>query len=183
MLIQALDPAKACGFAIGPAGEKPNSGVIDLRKSGQHRSVGCGNIIAYLSDTWNVRKPDVLAYEAPMTIQAWLNNARKSGRYHGSDAIESAHELSGAIMGVCERFGVRFEQVYRISMMTTITGKAGWGDPKLNKQKIIQGLIAMGMLDPWVTDDDQADAVALHVAASKKFAKVAPRNFGLFSGN
>jgi hypothetical protein len=181
MLIQGLDPAQSCGFAIGPAGEKPNSGVVDLRKKGDHRGIGCGNVIAFLSDSWNYQKPDLLVYEAPMTIQAWLNNAKKTGRYHGSDAIESAHELSGAIMGVCNRFGVRFEVLYRISMMTAVTGQAGFGDPKLNKRKIIEGLHAMGMLDPWVFDDDQADAVALHVVASKKFARVAPRNFGLFA--
>lgn len=183
MLIQTLDPAQSCGFAIGPAGKRPNSGTLRLRKDKDHRAVGCGNVIAYLCDTWKYQKPDVLAYEPPMTIEAWIHNARKTGRWHGGSGIQSASEINGAIMGVCERFGVRFEHVHRISVMTMITGKAGWGDPELNKKKVIEGLIAMKMLDPWhsLKDHDEADAVAIHVVASKKFGKISPRNFGLFS--
>lgn len=183
MLIHALDPARLCGFAIGPAGERPNSGVVTLRKADEDRGVGCGNITAYLCDVWRYGKPDLLAYEPPMTIQAWIENAKKTGRWHGGEGIQSASEISGAIMSTCRRFGVPYAHISRGAVMWAVTGRGGWGDPKLNKRKVIEGLVALGMIDATCKDDNLADAVGVHVVASTKFAKAAPRNFGLFSQN
>lgn len=176
-----MDPARRSGWAIGEAGERPRSGFLVLRKSDEDRSIGCGNLIAYLQMMWSQRKPDLFLYEPPMTLAAWVQQCKKTGRWHGGEVLESANELSGIMQGMCQRFQIRCEPVARISVMWKITGKAGFGSQPENKAAVLAGLKKIKMIDEDCKDNDLADAVGIHVVGSIKFAKKAPTNFGLFA--
>lgn len=181
MLIHAMDPARRSGFAIGAAGERPRQGFLVLRQPKEPRSVACGNLIAYLQTAWRDRRPDLFVYEPPMSLAAWLANAKRTGRAHGGEVLESANELSGIMQGMCQRYGIRCEPVARNSVMWKVAGKQSFGSSEANKEAVIKGLIEMGMIDRDCTDNDLADAVAIHVVASGKFANKAPAKFGLFA--
>jgi hypothetical protein len=181
VFIHAMDPARRSGYAIGEAGERPRQGFLVLRQPKEDRAVACGNLIAYLQMVWTQRKPDLFLYEPPMSLAAWIANAKRTGRWHGSEVLESANELSGIMQGMCQRFGIRCEPIARVSVMWKITGKQSWGSSQANKEAVMRGLKTMKMIDQGCTDDDLADAVAIHVVGSAKFAKKAPANFGLFA--
>lgn len=180
MLIHALDPARLCGYAIGRAGRRPESGVIILRTPKEDRAVACGNLIAYLARTWAAEKPDLLAYEPPKSLGAHMGDA-EGGKNFGGKNLESAFELRGIIIGMAQRYGIRCEPIYRNSVMWMFANCAGLGDYKLNKQAVVEGLIKAGMLREGSKDYDEADAIAIHCVASKKFANNDRTRFGLFA--
>lgn len=178
-LIISLDPGRRCGFAIGRAGEIPRSGVVILRGEKEPREVGLGNLIAWMQITLSGLSPQdlrtaILIHEEAMGIMQWVTLCesiakKKPGggfKWFNADGVESGHELNGVIQGMCQRFGIRREEVRRQTISKTVTGKPTHGSREKGKLAIIQAVRAMGLVEPNCTDDDKCDAVANFVYAS-----------------
>lgn len=175
-LIISLDPGRRCGFAIGRAGEIPRSGVIILRGEKEGREVGLGNLIAWMQITLNALSPEdlrraILVYEEPWSIAAWMQNCLRIGRAHNGESLESAHELTGIIKGMCQRYGIRREPVRRQSVLKGVTGTSKHGSREKGKLAVIQAMRAMGLVEPNCKDDDRCDAGANFVYASLEFCR------------
>ncbi len=185
MLMHVLDPGRRMGTALGMAGEVPRSGFVELRQTKEHRAVGHGNLIAYLSDVWKHRRPDLVVYEAPLSVAAWfqLNLTRKKQGLAptSSDPVESGLQLESVITGMCIRYGIRFEPVRRQSVLKFVTGKASHGSREAGKKATIEACIRMKLVEPGCKDDDRCDAVANFVFASSEFARKRVGDFHLFA--
>lgn len=181
MLIHSLDLNQRSGWAIGPAGKVPNSGFLVLRKKDQSITHAVYNLRCYLEATWGKVRPDHVAFEAPMTIAAWLQNAKKHGGQHNPQSFEHAIKLCSELEATAYGYGIPCTPIYRTAIMWQVTERGTWGSYENNKKAIIRCLVQQGMLPPGCTDNDRADAVAAHVVASGKFAKNKHSTFGLFA--
>lgn len=183
MLIHSLDLGQRSGFAIGPAGKVPNSGFLILRKKGQSIAHAGFNLEEYLSLVWGKARPDLVVYERPLTINAWFDQCKRKGRPQNGEGLEHVIKLAHDVEKFAYRAGIQCESIARTSIMWKITGQQGFGDYEANKRAVLTSLIRQEMLPIDCKDNDRADAVAMHVVASGKFARCQNTNFGLFAGN
>lgn len=181
MLMHVLDPGRRMGTALGMAGEVPRSGFVELRQSKEHRAVGLGNAIAYLSDVWKHRRPDLVVWEEPLGAAWWAQMGMKTGRVHNPDSLEGAHEISGVLQAMCNRYGIRFETVRRQTVLKHLTGTSRHGSREAGKKAVIDACIRMKLVEPGCKDDDRCDAVANFVFASSEFARKRVGDFQLFA--
>lgn len=182
MLIHSLDLGRRSGWAIGPAGKVPNSGFLILRKKEQSIAHAGYNLEEYLTLVWSKLRPDLVVYERPLTLNAWYDQCKRMGRAQNGEGLEHVIKLAHDVEKFSYRAGIDCESIARTSIMWKITGRQGFGDYKKNKQAVLTSLIRQGMLPVDCTDDDRADAVAMHIVASGKFARCQNTNFGLFAG-
>lgn len=181
MLMHVLDPGRRMGTALGMAGEVPRSGFVELRQPKEHRAIGHGNLIAYLSDVWRLRRPDLVVYEAPLSVPAWFATNQKKPFPTNADGVESGLQLEALITGMCIRYGIRFESVRRQTVLKFITGTPKHGSREAGKKATIEACIRMKLVEPGCKDDDRCDAVANFAYASAQFARQPIGNFQLFA--
>ncbi len=180
MFIQTIDQGQRSGYAMSEAGSIPRSGFVLLRKKGEPRPVGHGNLIAYLCMCFDARKPDLFVYEAPLSVPAWFQSNKARPFPTNAEGVESGLELSAIIAGVCQRFGVRAEPVRRQTILKHMTGTHKHGSREAGKKAVIAACIANGLVEAGCKDDDRCDAIAMHVYASEFYARTPFSNFKLF---
>lgn len=181
MLMHVLDPGRRMGTALGMAGEVPRSGFVELRQPKEHRAVGHSNLIAYLSDVWKHRRPDLVVYEAPWSVPAWFQTNRTKPFPTNADGVESGLQLEAVITGMCIRYGIRFEPVRRQTVLKFVTGSSKHGSREAGKKAVIEACIRMKLVEPGCKDDDRCDAVANFVFASSEFGRKRVGDFQLFA--
>jgi hypothetical protein len=180
VLIHALDQGQRCGFALGEAGTTPRSGFVEIRQKKEPRPVGHGNLIAYLCQVWNYRKPDLVVYEAPLSVPAWFQSNKARPFPTNAEGVESGIELSALITGCAARFGIRAEAVRRQTILKHMTGSGKQVTREEGKKSVIRACVGLELVEAGCTDDDRCDAVAMFVYASSEFARKPFTNFRLF---
>jgi hypothetical protein len=183
VLIHSIDQGRRSGYAFGPAGEAPvRRGPLILRESDEPRCVGFGNLIHFLDKTWQRGVPDLLIMEEPMSIVQWFQSNRNKKFPTDSTGVSSGYELTAIIAGMAERYGIkRVETVRRQTILVHILGKGnGRLSRDVGKDAIVQYMIDNGYVEPFCEDQDMCDAIAMHIYASDKFARVPQKEFKLF---
>ena len=180
MLIHSLDQGQRCGFALGEAGINPRSGFVEIRQKKEPRPIGHGNLIAYLCQVWGYRKPDLVVYEAPISIPAWHQTNKKKKFPTNHEGVTSGIELSAIITGMTQRYGIRTEAVRRQTILKHMTGSGKQVTREEGKASIIKACISLELVEAGCTDDDRCDALAMFVFASSEFARKPFQNFRLF---
>lgn len=181
MLIHAIDQGRRSGRALGLAGEVPKSGFVVLRGEKQDRSVGHGNLIAFLDDSWRARRPDIVASEDPLSVAAWYQMNKSRGFPTDPSGVESGFELHGIISGMAARYGIRHEVVRRQSVLAYMTGAKSHGGREGSKAAMISACIRMGLVEATCTDDDRCDAVGIFVYVSAVTLRRPVGKFQLFA--
>lgn len=171
MFMHVLDPGRRMGTALGVAGEVPRSGFVELRQKDEHRAIGHGNLMAYLQGVWRHRLPDLVVYEAPLSVAAWHQSNKKRQFPTSPEGVESGFELCSIITGMCVRYGIRFEPVRRQSVLKFMTGTSQHGGREAGKKAVIAACIRMRLVEYGCKDEDRCDAVANYVYASHQFAR------------
>ncbi len=183
VLINSIDQGRRSGYAHGPAGEAPvRRGHLILRDSKEPRCVGFSNLIHYLDTLWRKAKPDILILEEPLSIAQW-HQQNKSKKFPTSpDGVSSGYELTAIITGMAERYGI--ERVALVRRQTVTSHVLGKGNGRLKRDEgkaaIIEYMIENGYVEPYCTDEDMCDAIAMHIYASDVFARVPQKEFKLF---
>lgn len=159
--ILALDAARVMGFAHGPAGSHPSSGVVVCAKAGEPRAAifsGAGRWVTRFAKEHPV---DILVIEAPFHASLQINQ-KTADVLLGLPAIL---EFMAWQLGI-----TRHERVNQSSVKKWFVN-AGKGD---QKAPIRQKCLALG----WVTPDEaeadkgfnRTDALAVWSYAEMKFA-------------
>lgn len=186
MRILALDIATRTGFAIGPAGDKPDVGVIRLRKPGEDLDVSSTNLGHWLEHTFETTAllPDKLVYEAPLEPSVKMAMGRKpNARAQNNASAKLPYMNEGVLLYLCQKYGVEAVSCRRQTVLAWFTGcgNYGGGDAgrKAAKAAVIRCAQVYGMIPKTCADDDIADAVAIHMWASAFYARKAPRELVL----
>jgi hypothetical protein len=182
MLILALDIATRTGYAIGPAGEKPRTGAVRLRKPDEPLTVGSNNIGYFLKDLCVLDKPDLIAYEAPLDPVAKFEMGQNQGHHQNSASIVLPWRVVGVIDWFADLYGIRAVTSNRQAVLRHYTGRARWGSRKEVKKQVILRAQLLGHIPKDCRDDDIADACAIHDYASARYARVQPRELVMFGG-
>lgn len=181
MLIHALDPATRCGWALGPAGETPQSGAIVLKQPKQDLSAACANMAAYLRGTWRVERPSLVVCEDPMSPYAWLKLCERLGRPQNGESLVMQHQIAGVVRAMCGLYEIQCEMVGRQSVLKFFAGNSRLGGRDAAKKAVIERCHVLGLLPKDCRDDDRADAVANHAYASAIWGRARPRELTLFN--
>ncbi|KMO34291.1 hypothetical protein [Methylobacterium aquaticum] len=180
MLIHALDPATRCGWALGPAGETPQSGAIVLKQPGQDLAHACLNMAAHLRGTWRVERPQLVIFEKPMDPHVWFSLCKRTGQPQNAASLSLQHRLAGVIECMCGLYEIQCEGVDRQAVLKFFTGKRSWGGREEGKKAVIERCQALTLIPKNSRDDDRADAVANHAYASAIWGRARPRELTLF---
>lgn len=181
MLIHSIDQGRRSGYAYGIAGEAPvRRGFFILRESSEPRCIGFWNLMDYLNKLWTRSKPDILIIEQPQSVAQW-HQTNKSKKFPTSPSgVESGLELTSIITGMAEGYDIkRVELVRRQTVLKHLVGKGNLNRED-GKAACLQFLKDGGYIEPNSTDEDQADAIAMHIYASDVFARVPQKEFKLF---
>lgn len=181
MNILALDMAMRTGWAFGPAGAKPHSGAIKLRKSSDlPLHVASNNIFHALRDRRILDQIDLVVYEAPLDPQVKFQMASDGRNAQNSASIILPWMLVTAVELFCHLYGYRAETSNRQQVLKHFTGRARWGNRDAAKKAVIDRCHLLGLLPKDCKDDDRADAIAIHDYASQRWGKAAPRELVMF---
>jgi hypothetical protein len=155
-LFYALDLATRTGFAKGRPGERPFSGAILLKRTGQPRAVALGNLIAFLNDEWSIETPKLVCTEAPLSLGAFatIGSSEANVRMH--------HGLHGVVEGMCGRFGCRLIEANNAKVRKHFIGVGNMGDRDATKLAVVRRCHMLGLMPKDSNDNDRADAIALH---------------------
>lgn len=173
--IVALDLGVRTGVAIGPAGEKPRSFAITLKKPGQSQAVAFSNLIAWLTIMLPGEKPALVVKEEMLALRAFrtLDSAEATVRLHAG--------LHAIVEGVCGRYGVRWAEEGAATIRKHFLGRGGkLGGREAAKRLVVSRCHQLGLLERKCRDDDQADALATHDWACAHLARIPPRELHLF---
>lgn len=163
----ALDLGQRAGFAAGPPGLMPRSGVVALKKKHEHRSIAFSNLIAWLSRKWTETRPDLVVIEAPFHLGGF------AARGNSQNTVMMAYGMIAIVEGLCIRFGVQFHLVAAATVRKHFIGASSAGDRKATKDATVARAQLLKMMAATNYDDNQADACAIwHWADSTFFGRV-----------
>lgn len=174
MFILALDLGVHTGFAFGSTGGKPSSSAIFLKDASDHRSVACGNLIAWLDKKLREQEPALVVREAPLPLQAFSNLG------NGATNVRMTHSLHGIVEGMCVRFGIRTKEVADSTVRKHFIGKARCGTREETKAAVVQRAQLLGYMPKNSTNDNRADACALWDYAAATWGGRMARELHLF---
>jgi hypothetical protein len=174
MIVLALDIGVRCGFCLGRPGEPTESGTWLLKRPKDPQSVAFGNLMEAIASRFLNCKPDLIVKEAPMNL------AGMSAKISASDTVFVTFGLHAIVMAVCQRFGVRCEDVADSTVRKHFTGKGRWGDRALTKRRVLERCWQLAYFPRDVYDEDRADACAVFDWACSTLAKAPPRVLTLF---
>lgn len=173
MLILALDIATNCGFAYGPAGGIPRSGVVVLKRPKDIIEIAPFNLVAWLRDLMKRGTiPDLVVVEAYISIASPIHKSAAS--------IELQVQCHGAIQAYCRCHGIRIEKVPTPTIRKHFCGRAHAGDRAETKRMVVQRCVQLGYLPRGCLDDNRADACAVFDWAAVHLARVAQQHLVFF---
>lgn len=163
--IFALDLGQRSGFAVGSPGDRPRSGAVMLKQKSQARRVACGNLIIFLQQQWSTVMPSLMVTVSPMTLGAFFD-------MHSSESnVRMQYGLQAIVEAMCDRYGLPLEEISESTVRKHFIGKARTGDRDTTKAAVVERCIVLGLLPLGSTDNDRADALALHDWACATFGR------------
>ncbi|TVR06663.1 MAG: hypothetical protein EA385_15205 [Salinarimonadaceae bacterium] len=184
MLIMFLDLAVQTGYAYGRPGEKPKAGVVRVKKPSDPLHIAPWNLETFLQDINAFGLPDLIAYEAPIP----LNAAMSDGRPRSAEALLIPIKLEQAVERYCLPRQIRWERLYPATIRKHFLGKANFGQRDETKRAVLDRCRLLGYIDRdrvvrnKSSDPlfDEADALAGWDCASAKYARARPAELMLF---
>lgn len=148
MLILAIDPGTACGWALMRDGLLIDSGVWRLKKPNERAGVRYVTLTSELTELLETSAiPDLLAYE---DVRA----------HAGTDAAHVYGGIVATIQHWCETYGIKYQGVPVGTIKKTMTGRGN-----ASKVDVIAAVKERYNL---TAKHDQADAIAIAYTASQK---------------
>lgn len=170
MKILALDVATVTGYAIGHAGDIPQSGSVRLKRRDDGADVAAFNMLAFLRDRFVLDKPDLVA------IEHFLNPvAQKS-----ADAVILQLQCFGVAVAACQAYSIRYETPHMDAIRKHFCGQARAGKREDTKRMVLNRAKALRYIPSDCSDDNRADACALFDYAAAHFARVQPKALVFF---
>lgn len=156
-IVIALDPARALGCAVGPAGGEPELTSIVLGGSMTAPLIEVfGHAVRHLDRLITTYDPALIAIEEP-----FFNSEGKT-TYDVTTALQG---LFGALSGIARARYVRVVPVAVRSWRATALGTAKFADRKAAKVAMMRHCARIG----WrAENDNEADAAGIHIWASAK---------------
>lgn len=177
MLIAAFDLATKTGFAIGPAGRIERSGSRRLKDGDDDIWRADRKLGIWLRDEFNFAKPDLVVVEAPMNMGGMIEKDEKADRgFRFRSNPNTISMLNGLVHGVhtlCGPFGIRCVNANVQTVRKHFLGNARPADPK---RAVIARCHQLRLMPLDRRDDNEADAIALHVWASDVHGKPTTRD-------
>lgn len=173
-VIMALDLGQRTGFAIGPAGEPPEAGVVALKREREPRAVAMGNLIGWLQKRWAEQRPELIFIEAPLNLQAF----RKLGNAEAT--VRMTFGLAAIVEGMTTRMGIRLDERHVSTIRKHFLSTSNLGDRKSTKAAVVARCHLLGFLPRSCTDDNMADAIAAFDFASAHLCRK-PLRLALFT--
>lgn len=173
--ILALDLATRCGYAFGPAGAVPRSGTLVLKRGDEPAAVAFSNLLFWLSDRLGgAHAPALIVKEAPFHLGGFASQGNCEA------TVRFTYGLHAVVEGVAHRFGVPCRDVPDQTVRKHFIGRGRMGDRKTTKAAVLQRCRVLGLIPKDCSDDDRADAVAIHDWAAATLGRVRPRELVLF---
>lgn len=174
-LILSLDLATHTGFALGCPGDVPVSGAVALKRPNEDRSVAFGNLVAWLHERFTVDPPALVVKEQPLALQAFA-------KLGNSEAlVRLTYGLHAVTEALCQRFGIRCEEVSDATVRRHFIGKGRLGSRTETKGAVIQRCRLLNLVPADCQDDNRCDALAVHDWACAHLARRAPAELHLFN--
>jgi hypothetical protein len=184
MNVLALDLATTTGWAYGPAGGRPESGSVLLRKPSRRRKdtkieaepygVGAFNLLAFLRDKFAFWQPDRIV------IENFLHPTAQPG----GGAVILSLMLHGAAEAFARSYGIEPRLVAPATWRLHFIGKANAGDRDATKAAVIRRAQMLGYVPRDCYDDNRADACGIWDYGCAVFSPKAhgPSSLNLFGG-
>jgi hypothetical protein len=190
MKLLALDLARKTGWAYGIAGQRPRSGVEEVRPTSLDIEHGAGGIarfvrdLCYLADS----RPDLIVFEAPMPI---FNDTDERGERtvkRSPDSLAQPPMLVGAVVGLAACYGIDWRKAHPATWRKHFLGRSNFGSSDATKRAVVERCRVLGYIgrDRVITNQkadklfDECDALGLWDFASAKFGRAAPAELKLF---
>lgn len=165
MSVFALDLAVNTGWAHGEPGAVPASGAVRLKKPGEGRDIAFSNLMAFLSDRWSAERPALVVKEAMLPLEAFrtIGNAESTVRMHAG--------MHAIVEGMCVRYGIDWREASDSTIRKHFLGKGRLGDRASTKAAVVERCHVLRLMPRDVTDDNRADALAVHDFACATFCR------------
>lgn len=152
----ALDLAVNTGWALGAPGDVPLSGAVRLKKPGEPRDVSFANLVAFLADRFGDERPALVVKEQMMALEAFrtIGNAESTVRLHAG--------LHAIVEAMCVRFGIPWREASDSTVRKHFVGKGRLGDRASTKAAVVTRCHVLRLMPRDCTDDNRADALAVH---------------------
>lgn len=162
--IWGLDLAVRTGVAIAAPGEPVQSRSIDLKKSNDHRAVAFTTLQKFLNQEFRARRPALIVKESMFALGAF--QAKGSG-----EAVVRMHAgLHAIVEAMCGWFEVPWRDVADSTVRKHFIGAARTGSRETTKAAVVARCHLLNLLPHDCTDDNRADAIAVHDWACATFA-------------
>ncbi len=159
--VLSFDPGTKMGWAMGAPGDPvPLSGSTTIRKpKTSYGNLGRGLRQMFI-DLIAIRKPDLVVWEAPWSIEAWGANCIEQGRVQNGMSCIIPNALALHLMALCEARDIAWQEVNNQSVTKHYTGTARHGGREKRKAAVIARAHLLRHMPDLVKDDDRADAIA-----------------------
>lgn len=152
--ILSLDIGNLMGFAKGAPLSDPVSGTVRLRKNHEPRETTLGNLIAWLDQEFTAAAPELLVKETMLSLQAFANMDS------GESSYKLQSQMHGIIEGMCQRYGIPFDDVADSTARKHLLGIGRLGDRDATKAAVVQRCKLLKYVPADSTDHNRADALA-----------------------
>lgn len=164
-IIYGVDLGVSSGVAEGRAGEKPRSYSVVLKKPDEHRAVAFSNLIAFLDERFRAERPQLLAKEAMLNLRAFKNLGSAEA------TVRLTAGLHAIVEGMCGRYGIPWRDVHDATFRKHFLGRARMGTREETKAAVVSRCHLLGVMPRDCTDEDRADAIAVHDWACATFGR------------
>lgn len=137
-----------------------------LKRAREPRHVAYANLIAFLAEEWGAAVPTLVAKEAMLPLEAF----RKIENAQSTVYLQAG--LHAIVEGMAIRFGLTRDQVEDVADSTArkhFIGKGRLGSRNETKAAVVQRCHVMGLMPRDCSDDNRADAIAVHDWACATF--------------
>lgn len=162
--IIALDLARISGVAEGPIGEPPRFYTVQLAPRGADQDEIFAGAIKHIGGRLQAFRPSVVGWEEPELFRLRSGRATKA-------TIEVLFGLPAVVGGVAQRLGIQ----HRSKVMANDIRRHFVGRSNMKRDEAKRLTIAECHRRGWmVTNDDEADACALHAFLSDVWSRRLP---------
>lgn len=161
------------GFAYGPVGRTPQSGVVVLRKADEHESIAYSNLLAFLAQRFSAGPPRMVVKEAPLPVAAFA-------REGSAQSLVITYGMHAVCEAACVRFGVEFYNAADSTVRKHFIGVGRTGSRRATKAMVIARCQQLGYISRDEADEDRADALATWDFACARLCREPPRYLSMF---
>ncbi len=149
------------GWAMGAPGDKaPLSGSATIRKPKESYGAIARGTRQMFMDLVAERKPDLVVWEAPWSIEAWFADCKRKGRPQNGMSVIIGNAIALHLMGLCDARDIPWQEVHRQTVMKHFIGTARPGGREEGKKAVLQRCHQLRYLPDLCKDDDRGDALA-----------------------